>query len=173
MGLKVLLKRDDIPSDAKEIIVKESHEFERLQHELKKREEMYKSFIEDFKRTEKALRESEEKYRTLVERANDGIAITQDYKLSFVNNRFANMLGYTVKELESMPYNRTTHPDVTPEIDKRFQARLEGKNVPSIYETKLIRKNGTIIDVEFNSGVITYRGKPAAFTFIRDITERK
>lgn len=173
MGLKILLKRDDIPSDAKEIISKESHKFECLQNELENKDEMHKLSIENFKRTERALRESEEKYRILVERANDGIAITQDYKLAFVNNRFANMLGYTVEELEKMPYNRTTHPEVTPEIDKRYQARIEGKNVPPIYETKLIRKNGTTIDVEFNSGVITYQGKPAAFTFIRDITERK
>lgn len=97
MGLDLLLKRDDIPSDAKETIKKEFYKFERLQFELKKREEMYKSSIEDFRRTERALRESEEKYRTLVERANDGIAITQDYKLAFVNNRFANILGYTVE----------------------------------------------------------------------------
>ncbi|MFX0210888.1 MAG: PAS domain-containing protein, partial [Candidatus Hodarchaeota archaeon] len=173
MGLESLLKRDDIPFDVKETITKELHEIRRLQRELKKREEMYYSSVEDFKRTETALRESEEKYRNLIERANDGIAISQDYKLVFVNHRLAEILAYTVEELQGMPYNKTTHPDYTSEIDQRYEARLKGEETPSIYDTKLIRKDGTIVDVEFNSGAITYQGRPAAFTFIRDITERK
>ena len=49
---------------------------------------------------EKALRESERKYRALVENLNEGIwAIDPEAKTTFVNERMAEMLGYTVDEM--------------------------------------------------------------------------
>ncbi|MHA2246821.1 MAG: PAS domain S-box protein [Candidatus Hodarchaeales archaeon] len=131
------------------------------------------SNITERKRMEEALRESEIKYRSLVERANDGIAIVSDYKLAFINQQFAQMLGYTVEEIINTPYKRITHPEATSEINSRYQSRMFGESVPSIYETKLMKKNGVPIDVEFNVGLITYQGKSATLTFVRDITERK
>jgi PAS domain S-box-containing protein len=129
--------------------------------------------ITERKRMEEALRESEIKYRSLVERANDGIVIVYDYKLVFLNQQFAQMLGYTVEEIINTPYKRITHPEVTSEIDRRYSSRMTGERSPTIYETVLMKKNGVPIDVEFNVGVITYQGKLATLTFVRDITERK
>jgi PAS domain S-box-containing protein len=129
--------------------------------------------ITERKRMEEALRESEIKYRSLVERANDGIVIVYNYKLVFLNQQFAQMLGYTVEEIINTPYKRITHPKVTSEIDRRYQSRMTGGRSPTIYETVLMKKNGVPIDVEFNVGVITYQGKLATLTFVRDITERK
>jgi len=134
---------------------------------------MFTTDITERKRIEEALRESEIKYRSLVERANDGIVIVYDYKLVFVSQQFARMMGYTVEEIINTPYKCITHPEKTSEIDSYYQSRMTGGNVPSIYETKLMKKNGVPIDVEFNVGLITYKGKMATLTFIRDITERK
>ncbi|GAH15841.1 unnamed protein product, partial [marine sediment metagenome] len=50
-------------------------------------------------RAEKALRESEKRYRRLVETMNDGIGI-QDASglITYVNNKFSQMLGYKPDE---------------------------------------------------------------------------
>src|SRR5688572_20371488 len=47
-----------------------------------------------------ALRESEERYRLIVETANEGIwTVDHDSSITFVNRRFADMLGYTPEEM--------------------------------------------------------------------------
>ena len=51
-----------------------------------------------------ALAESEELYRTLIETAAEGIVIAKpDGTHLFVNNRLAQMFGYTIDELLSKP----------------------------------------------------------------------
>lgn len=124
-------------------------------------------------KVEKALRESERKYRTLVERANDGIAILQDAKLIFLNKQVAEMLGYNVEEMFDTFFKDYIHPDDFPLTLNRYQARMAGQDVPSIYEIRLVKKDGTPIDAEINAGVITYQNKPANLAIVRDITERK
>jgi PAS domain S-box-containing protein len=119
------------------------------------------------------LVKSEAKYRSLIEQAIDGIGIVQEGKLVLYNPRLAEMLGYTVEELLNTSYNQFIHPDVKTELINRHQARLEGKPVKSIYETKLMKKNGDSLNVEFNVGLIDYEGKRSILVFIRDISDRK
>ncbi len=129
------------------------------------------------KQTEEALRESEAKYRNLVEQAQDGIVIVQGGKLGdkiiFNNRRFAQLLGYRTEELLNTPYAQVVHPEVLPEINKRRKARLAGKKVPLIYDSKLIRKDGTPLEVGLNLGMIHYQGEDAVLAIVRDITDRK
>ncbi|UCG01441.1 MAG: PAS domain S-box protein [Candidatus Heimdallarchaeota archaeon] len=126
---------------------------------------------------EEALRESETKYRTLVERANDGIAIVQGGKLGdkflFINQRFAQMLGYRPDELLNMSYAQVVHPDAFPEINERRKARLAGNEVSLTYDSKLIKKNGNSLEVGLNLGIIDYQGEEAVLAIVRDITKRK
>ena len=133
--------------------------------------------ITELKRAEDALRESEIKYRTLVERANDGIAIVEGGKLGdkfkFVNQRFAQMLGYKPEELLNMSYTEVVHPDVFREINDRRKARLMGKEVSLTYDSKLIRKDNSPLEVGLNLGMIDYQGEDAVLAIVRDITERK
>ncbi|MEW5803338.1 MAG: PAS domain S-box protein [bacterium] len=60
-------------------------------------------FIQDItklKQAENALRESEKKFRLIVENAQEGIwTIDKEAKVTFVNFRFADMLGYSVDEI--------------------------------------------------------------------------
>ena len=56
--------------------------------------------ITERKTAEDALRVSEEKYRQIVETAQEGIwMIDAQSHTSFVNNRMAEMLGYTKEEM--------------------------------------------------------------------------
>lgn len=120
-----------------------------------------------------ALIESEEKYRNLVERATDGIVIIQDGVVKFVNIVLAEMSGQPIDAIIGTPFERNIHPDSMEEVVKRYRDRIQGLEVPSIYETSLIRTNGERLEVELNAGIITYQNKPADLVFVRDISERK
>ncbi|MHA2239696.1 MAG: PAS domain-containing protein, partial [Candidatus Hodarchaeales archaeon] len=119
------------------------------------------------------LHQSEEKYRSLVERSKDGIVIVQDITIVFLNQQFASMLGYTVEELLHTSYFDIIHPESIKEIKARREARLAGKPGASVYETKLLKKDGTTLDIELNVGIINYQSTDSFFVFVRDITKQK
>jgi len=124
-------------------------------------------------RAEKALLESEEKYRHLVDRANDGIAIVQDEVFKFSNPGLVRIWGGTVDEIINLPLTAIIHPVERGKIVERYQKRLAGEKVPGIYETVLLRKDGSQFPAKINAGAITYLGRPATLTILRDITDRK
>lgn len=119
------------------------------------------------------IRESEEKYRSLVERANDGIVILQDGNVKFINQMMANILGYEVDEILNSPFVNYLAESEKEKIREFYLKRQAGENLPQIYESMLVRKDGSLKPVEFNNGIITYNGQIATQTYIRDITERK
>lgn len=125
------------------------------------------------KRREDSLLKSEEKYRSVVEKASDGIAILQDAKIKFINPRLAKMWGGTVDDLLDRPFTDFLHPDEIPKVFERYKKRMQGKKVPAIYETILVRKDGSNLNVELNAGISQYKGEKANQVFVRDITERK
>ncbi|MCG6533900.1 MAG: PAS domain S-box protein, partial [Syntrophales bacterium LBB04] len=129
--------------------------------------------ITERKRAEEALRDAEAKYSAVVTQAKDGVLIIQDNVLQFVNKAMADMLGYTPAEMENTTIINYVAPESRIPVVGRVKARLAGRDVPSVYEARLQRKDGTIIDAELSAGLIEYRGKPADVGLIRNITERK
>jgi PAS domain S-box-containing protein len=134
------------------------------------------SFVRDFserKEAEKILRESEEKYRNLVEMANDGIIIVQDNVVKYVNPRLRKIIGPVADEIPGIPIVDIIHPDALSQTMERYQRHLEGKDMPSMYESALVHQDGHKVPVEFNIGHLHWQGKPAFIIEIRDFTERK
>lgn len=121
----------------------------------------------------RALVESEEKYRLIVENSHDGIEICQDDRIIFSNARFAEMLGYTDDEIKNIPFGQIFTEEATRELYGRQALRRAGKALPHFYETTFYRKDHTVIDVEVSYEIIDYKGKPATFAMIRDITAQK
>jgi PAS domain S-box-containing protein len=118
------------------------------------------------------LRESERKYSTVVERANDGIMISQDGVFKFVNKQLADMLGFSVSEMAEMEIVRAMHPEDVPRISERYESRIAGTVPSEIYQGRLQTKHDTILDVEFNACTIRYDDRPASLSFVRDISRR-
>ncbi len=125
------------------------------------------------KKIENALRESEEKYRNVVERANDVIVIIQDGIVQYANPLTSDLMGYTPGEAIGVSMTNFIHPDEMEIAIDRYTRRLAGEDVPPIYETALVHKDGHRIEVELSGGVIKYEGRPADLVIIRGISERK
>jgi len=130
------------------------------------------------KNIQNALRESEAKYRALVEKSHEGLVIAsgKNPSLVFVNKAASDMLGYSVEELLSLnasDIKSLVYPDDREMFVKRFLDRLAGKSVPSRYEFRIIRKDGTIRWVVVSATLIEYKSNPAIHAIFMDITREK
>jgi len=121
-----------------------------------------------------ALFESESKYKALVEFMNEGLAIEDpDRKLTYVNRRFCEMIGYSKKELLG---SRTEAflDSSNREVFKREQiARRSGRK--AVYELVWQQKNGGELETLISPQPIfsregAFRG---SFAVITDISQRK
>jgi PAS domain S-box-containing protein len=129
--------------------------------------------IGERKKVEEVLRESEERYRRLVDMSPYGIAIHSEGKFVFVNRAGAKILGAAnPEELIGIPVLQIIHPDYRELVKERIRMQEEGKTAPLI-EEKLLRLDGTSVDVELTSIPFTYKGKQAMYGVFMDITERK
>jgi PAS domain S-box-containing protein len=128
--------------------------------------------VTDRKQAEEALLESEEKYRLFVENANEGIVLTKDGKLTYINPRALEVMGYPEDEMISRSLMDFIHPDDRDRVLRLYFQKLKGEDLPpSTY--RIIDKYGSTKWVESRSTALTYEGKPALLTFLIDITERK
>jgi PAS domain S-box-containing protein len=125
------------------------------------------------RRAEEALQQSEKKYRMLIENIQDGVFIIQDAKLQYVNEAFARTAGYTSNEIIGKDFREFVAPEDLEMVADRYYRRQAGENVPSEYEFRVMRKDGTRVVVDMNAGLITYRGRVASIGILKDITGRK
>ena len=131
------------------------------------------SDIDERKRAEAALRHSEERYRLLVDHASEGILISQEGILRFVNPRIADLAGRGIAELTGQPLLGFIHPDDHVVLVERFQRRRRGEAVPQHEVFRLLRPDGGIVWIEFSGVDVEWEGRPAVLSFLIDITERK
>ena len=122
---------------------------------------------------EEALKESEKKYRQFIENALEGVwAIDADAKTTFVNNRMAEILGYTVAEMlgrHLFSFMDRHGVEIAAHNLERCRRGSEGQ-----VEFEFLRKDGMRIYTRFSTSPITGEaGYGGIFAFVEDITERK
>lgn len=129
------------------------------------------------RQTEKALRDSEEKFRNLFNNATDSIIvqeIEEDYqpgRVIEVNDTACRVLGLTKYEfLNISPLNGESDEGIG-EYAHLMEALKEKGHIT--FERAYSTKDGTPIEVEVSSHIITLEGRPVALSMLRDITERK
>jgi len=133
--------------------------------------EFHVAFVRDM--TERKRME-EELYLTqyCVDRASVGISRSgPDARFLSVNEKMYKNLGYTREELLNMYVY-----DIDPEFSReRWQAHRKGLRAEgsTTFETIHRRKDGTIFPVEVTATYLEYQNEGFAFSFSRDITERK
>jgi len=144
-----------------------------LEHRIQDRTKDLIGEISDRKKIEELLRESEEKYRQIFENANDGIILTVDGIVRFINPKIYEMTGYMPKHIIGKPFSDFMHVDFRELIMENHMKRMRGEDVPERYDIKFIDKKGKLIWFEIKSTVITWEGETAVLTFVSDISDRK
>lgn len=125
------------------------------------------------KHAEYSLLESEERYRTVVENAHESIIITQDEKIVFANRAAVRDSGYSHEELLNLAFDKLIHKDDREMVVDFYSRRLQGQNLSSNYEFRIILKDGSVKWTELNVKIIEWNKKPATLNFMKDITEHK
>lgn len=118
-----------------------------------------------------ALKLSEEKYRLIVENTTDGVYIYRDNNFVFFNKRLQSGLGYSVEEFNNMNIWELLHKDDREFVKKIAKNRQNKRSVRSIYEARVVCKNGDIKICEFNTKEIVFNDQPAILGIVHDITE--
>ncbi len=138
---------------------------------------MMASFLDitERKRAQEQLKESEELYKDLVEKADIAILIDdKDGNIEYFNEKLLDLFGYSVEEARKMSIQSIVHPGDVDRVMGYHQKRLQGKKVPSRYEFKGIRKDGSIIDLEVDAVELKEEGKiTGSRSYIWDISTRK
>ena len=127
--------------------------------------------ITERKRVEVALANEAVRRRILIEQSRDGIVILdQNGKVYEANQRFADMLGYSLEEVSQLHvfdweflYPREQTIEMIKTVDEKGDH----------FETQHRRKDGTIFDVEISTNGATFAGQKLIFCVCRDITGRK
>jgi len=125
------------------------------------------------KQAEDALMESEKKYRLVVDNANEGIVITQDGLLKFVNPQISEFTGLNDQALKEVSFLDYIHQDDREMVIEHHRRRLAGEEVPRPYSFRLIDQNGSIRWIRNNGVIVEWEGRPATLNFLLDFTERK
>lgn len=126
------------------------------------------------KQAEEALATSEEKYRLLINSLQEGIwALDKEENTSFVNNRMAEMLGYTAEEMLGKKVFDFMDERGVKLCKEKMEKRKAG--VKEQHDFELIKKDGSVLYVLMEASPIkdedgNYIGGMAA---VIDITDRK
>ena len=132
--------------------------------------------IIESKESEEALKRSEERFRVTFENAPIGMGlVSPEGRFIQVNTSWAKMLGYSVKELGRLDFQKITHPDDLGASSKALKALISGKINTWQAEKRYLHKNGQIIWILLNTTLVRdEQKKPLYFiSEIQDITKRK
>jgi PAS domain S-box-containing protein len=124
-----------------------------------------------------AVKESEIQFRALSEQAAIGITKTEagSGKYVFVNQHFADIVGYTREELLTMTFQSLTHPDDLAEDEGDVERLLKGELHEYSIEKRYRRKNGIMIWVRLTVSPLGREGQAPEYLIgmIEDISARK
>jgi len=123
---------------------------------------------------EEAIRSSEERHRRLIETMNDGMAVQNvDGILTYANDVFCQMLGYSRDEILGNPADRFLDDENRKKIDIETKKRMKGEH--GSYELAWTRRDGSKIETTVSPARLTDKNGifTGSFAVITDIAERK
>ncbi|MGB4842927.1 MAG: PAS domain S-box protein [Ferruginibacter sp.] len=122
----------------------------------------------------RAIQEAEQKFRDLVEKSLVGVYIIRDGRFVYVNPRFAEIFGYTQRELtDADSVNITVYEPDREIVTNNIRLRMSGKVEGLQYDVRGVTKDGTIIHTELFGRTTQFEGEPAIIGTLIDITARK
>ena len=130
--------------------------------------------ITERKQAEEKLAESESRYRALFDSAGYSIGIAKNGVQILVNPAFVKLFGHKdTSELVGINLTDAIAPEERERVKKYVNGRALGMEVPTRYETKGLRKDGSIFDMEVMISSYVIDSELYTVGFHSDITKRK
>jgi two-component system cell cycle sensor histidine kinase/response regulator CckA len=126
-------------------------------------------------RHHKRRSESEELYFTFLEQSPEAVFLIYDQKFAYINNRFAEMFGYSREEIYTDKFD--FHFLVSPR-DRKIAAKVmkgiaDPESVLARYELTGITKDSRQFNLELSTFYIPYKEGMAIQGIVQDITRRE
>jgi PAS domain S-box-containing protein len=126
------------------------------------------------KQAEEAVAESERRYRQIVELSPEAIAVHCEGKIVFVNSAAVRLAGAKgPDELLGRSAFDFVHPDDRAQALQRVRISLDTGTPAPLIEQRFVRLDGTVMEAEIRSQLMSYQNKQAIQVLIRDVSERK
>ncbi len=143
-----------------------------LEDLVRQRTDELEAALRENERINSALRVSEFRFRGLVNQSLVGIAIIEDGRFTYANAKLAEMLSYSLEELQQIgPLETATRAD-RPLVKEQMRRRLSGEVDRVCYLFHALRKNGATLVIECHSSVMEVGGRPVLINLMIDVTER-
>lgn len=120
------------------------------------------------------LERSSASFRAIIEQSPDGIFVHRDGRVVYVNPARVRMMGYErAEEILGRRTEDLIHPDDRHAISAHVAAMRTGDESPKHRLGRLLRKDGTTLEVEVIALPIVFEGQPALLSSARDMSERR
>jgi len=120
------------------------------------------------------FRHTKSRYEKLVEISGDIIYVHDQGKIVFINAAGVRLLGAKdPAQVLGRPFLDFVHPDYREIVLRRFRDLTRNKREVRGAENKIVRLDGSVIDVQVFGTPCRYRDKPAVQVVLRDISRRK
>ena len=121
-----------------------------------------------------ALRASEERYRALVECSPEAIVVHRDGVVVFMNETGARLIGEErAGDAVGRPLVHYVHAAHHAAVAARVATLSSADARTDAAEYRLVRRDGSTVEVEAVSVALSYAGAPSVQTVVRDITVRR
>lgn len=133
--------------------------------------------ITEQRQAEEALRHGEKRFRAIFEQAAVGVAMidSRTGRFKLVNQKYADITGYSCDEMLMLDFMQITHPDDLLEDLANVQRLLGGDVNEYAMEKRLFRKDGALVWVDLTVSPLWDIGETPNYhiAIIEDITPRK
>jgi len=117
--------------------------------------------------------ELQSQLRAVTDQNLAGLYVIQDGTFTYVNQRLADIFGYSVEEMLGWPIMEVVASDSQERVRRNVDRRLQGEVNELRYRLSGVRKDGESIRVEVHGRGTTWGGKPAVLGVLIDVTERE
>ena len=143
-----------------------------LEEQVRSRTAELEAALRENEEVNRALRDSEARFRGLVSQSMVGIAIIEDWKFTYSNEKFDGIFGYSADEMRKLgPPDMVSEAD-RPRVVESIRKRMNGETERVQYLAHGLRKDGTAIDIEIHGGAMNIGDRRVLISLVMDVTER-
>ncbi len=111
-------------------------------------------------------------YQAIIEKARDGVVVVDEGVIKYVNPSVTNFLGYDKEDFLGAKFLSFIYKKDREKIQKNYEEKVRGSE-NFLYETKMKKKDGSLLTVEVRAQKIKNREKVVDLAIIRDVSSRK